>query len=307
MSQFDFGVIDPYVVDGVQLADDLNQWRDAVHSQHRGGVRPAYVVPGMDWINDAGGPTNWILNFYVSATIADKPLFNINTTTGAITLGAAMQAVTQPAADNSQLLATTAMVQAAIAAAIASALASAIPTGTVFDLLGNLTVAPAGWVLAMQGTIGNAASGATIRANADCANLFAHLWTLSNTYAPVLPAGRGASAAADFAANKTIGGLDIRGLVRATNDAEGGTAAGRLAATIGQILGEQSHTLTVGELPPHAHGVTIGQNPTPAYARVTGGDGINVSEISTNNGYGLQGLAHNNVQPTRAVTSIIKL
>jgi hypothetical protein len=89
MSQFDFGVIDPYVVDGVQLADDLNQFRDALLSYHRGGVRPAYVVPGMLWINDAGGPTNWILNVYLSPTIGDAPLFTYNTTTGAVTVSAA--------------------------------------------------------------------------------------------------------------------------------------------------------------------------------------------------------------------------
>lgn len=32
MSQYDFGTIDPYVDDGVTLADMLNNWRDAVHS-----------------------------------------------------------------------------------------------------------------------------------------------------------------------------------------------------------------------------------------------------------------------------------
>lgn len=88
MSQFDFGVIDPYVVDGVQLADDLNQFRDALLSYHRGGARPAYVVPGMLWINDAGGPTNWILNVYLSPTIGDRALFNYDTTTGNITVAA---------------------------------------------------------------------------------------------------------------------------------------------------------------------------------------------------------------------------
>ena len=88
MSQFDFGVIDPYVVDGVQLADDLNQFRDALLSYHRGGTRPPYVVAGMLWINDAGGPTNWILNVYLSPTIGDRPLFTYDTTTGNITVSA---------------------------------------------------------------------------------------------------------------------------------------------------------------------------------------------------------------------------
>jgi hypothetical protein len=89
MSQFDFGTIDPYVVDGVQLADMLNQWRDAIHSWHRGASRPTYVTPGMMWINDAGGATNWIVNVYLSPTVGDVAMFTYNTSTGAITLAAA--------------------------------------------------------------------------------------------------------------------------------------------------------------------------------------------------------------------------
>jgi hypothetical protein len=89
MSQFDFGTIDPYVVDGVQLADMLNNWRNAIHSWHRGGVRPSYVVPGMMWINDAGGAANWVVNVYLSPTVGDVAVFNYNTTTGAITVAAA--------------------------------------------------------------------------------------------------------------------------------------------------------------------------------------------------------------------------
>lgn len=89
MSQYDFGTIDPYVVDGVQLADMLNQWRDAVHSWHRGASRPSYIVPGQMWINDAGGATNWIVNVYISPTVGDLPVFTYNTTAGTITVSAA--------------------------------------------------------------------------------------------------------------------------------------------------------------------------------------------------------------------------
>ena len=61
MSQYDFGIIDPYVMVGVELADALNQWRDAIYSMQRGSVRPTFVVPGQCWINDGGGPNNWIV------------------------------------------------------------------------------------------------------------------------------------------------------------------------------------------------------------------------------------------------------
>jgi hypothetical protein len=84
--QFDFGTIDPFIVDGQTLASYLNQWRDALHSLHRGANRPPYVVPGMIWINDSGGAANWLLELYLSPTIGDVVLASFNTTTGAVVL-----------------------------------------------------------------------------------------------------------------------------------------------------------------------------------------------------------------------------
>jgi hypothetical protein len=88
MSQYDFGTIDPYVTVGVELADMLNQWRDAIYSLQRGNTRPTFVVPGQLWINDSAGPTNWQLVWFVSPTVGDVPLFSLNTTTGAVTISA---------------------------------------------------------------------------------------------------------------------------------------------------------------------------------------------------------------------------
>jgi hypothetical protein len=240
-------------------------------------------------------------------------------------------APTPATADNDTSIATTAMVQAAIAAALSTA---AFFTGELKDLAGNVA-APTGWVLAIQGTIGNAASGGTIRAHADCANLFAHLWTLTNTIAPVLPGGRGASAAADFAANKTIGGLDFRGMTRISADNLGGTASNRAPGyTIGVAAGESAHPLTIAELaqhlhradngnlamPAHSHGITRGANATGGTItpRGTYGDGTNASVSGTTENLAAtsitgqtdttgSGTAHNNMQPTRAVTTIMKL
>jgi hypothetical protein len=71
---------------------------------------------------------------------------------------------------------------------IATAIAAAIPTGVIWDYA--FASPPTGWVLA-YGTIGNAASGATNRANADTEALFTGYWNeYSNTLAPVLPGGR---------------------------------------------------------------------------------------------------------------------
>jgi hypothetical protein len=84
MSQYDWGVIDPYVVDGVQLAGMLNQWRDAIDSWHRGPARPPYVVPGMMWVDDSAGAANWLVYVYMGATVGDRPFLRYDTTTGTI-------------------------------------------------------------------------------------------------------------------------------------------------------------------------------------------------------------------------------
>lgn len=66
------------------------------------------------------------------------------------------------------------------------------------------TAADTSWVLMNDGTIGDASSGATTRANADTSALFTLLWTnVVDQWAPV-STGRGGSASADFAAHKTI-------------------------------------------------------------------------------------------------------
>ena len=118
-----------------------------------------------------------------------------------------------------------------------------------------------GWVRANGNTIGNASSSATELASATTANLFSWLWTnFSNTQCPV-SSGRGASAAADYAANKTIKLLDLRGYSGVWNgDTVGGTAGAAGAYTgvtfltgnqntAGATFGANAVTLTTAQLP----------------------------------------------------------
>lgn len=126
-----------------------------------------------------------------------------------------------------------------------------------------------GWVRDNGRSIGSATSGASERANADCQALFIWLWnTYGNTICPV-SGGRGASAAADWAANKTITLPDKRGYVVGGLDDMGNAAAGRLAdvpvvsgdvTTPGSVIGEATHALTTAELPPHDHSVFLNDN-----------------------------------------------
>lgn len=105
------------------------------------------------------------------------------------------------------------------------------------------------WVLMNDGSIGNAASAATTRANADTEDLFLLLWTnVSDTYAPV-SGGRGATAAADYAANKRL--TLPRALGRAL--AAAGAGSGLTSRALGSWLGAETHTLVTAELPAHSH------------------------------------------------------
>src|SRR5215475_5992154 len=121
----------------------------------------------------------------------------------------------------------------------------------------------AGFVRLNGRTIGNAVSGATERANADTSALFTYLWNnLTNDVAPV-SAGRGASAAADFAANKTIQLLDFRGSTVIGLDDMGNVASSSFAGLIflpgsasattpGAITGANKFVLGAGLLA-HSH------------------------------------------------------
>ncbi len=112
-----------------------------------------------------------------------------------------------------------------------------------------------GFVRANGRTIGSATSGATERANADTQALFLFLYAADANL--TVSGGRGASAAADWAANKTIALPDLKGRVPAGLDDMGGSAAGRLTATyfgatatvLGAAGGEESQTLLTANLP----------------------------------------------------------
>jgi hypothetical protein len=114
------------------------------------------------------------------------------------------------------------------------------------------TGARSGWVRANGRTIGSGASGATERANSDCQTLFEYLWNnFSNTLCAV-SGGRGANAAADFNANKTIATYSMRGRAAFGLDDMGNTAAGVIAAgtpTAVSYGGAETASIAQGNLP----------------------------------------------------------
>lgn len=185
------------------------------------------------------------------------------------------------------------------------------------------TVADSGWVMCDDGTIGSASSGATTRANADTADLFALLWdNVSDTYAPV-SGGRGANAAADFAANKTIGLTKMLGRVLGI----AGAGSGLTSRAMGQTLGEETHLLDTTEIPshthtfvgdamaPHSHTIDLGSvDAANGLARggvtLSGADDTSAVSAGTPTGTNSNtggGGAHNNMQPTSFLKAMIKL
>ena len=215
-----------------------------------------------------------------------------------------------------------------------------MPTGVILPY--GATTAPTGWVRANGRTIGNASSGGTERANADTSTLFSFLWTNYGDSVCAVSSGRGASAAADYAANKTITLPDLRGRALFGLDDMGNSAASRLGTVItsqttnGASGGTETHTLTEAQLPSHTHGAgtlsatadgghthtvsggitagsggttaTAGANTVPLGANaisVTGGSHTHaISGATASTG---SGSAHSNMPPAFLTTFIIKL
>jgi len=165
------------------------------------------------------------------------------------------------------------------------------------------TVADSGWVLMNDGTIGNASSGGTTRANADTSALFQLLWNNTLDADCTVSGGRGGSAASDFAANKTISLPKALGRALACY----GSGSGLTSRAMAKILGAETHILSTAEMPAHSHTISPdnlwrssggphnpsgsgGSVPTTVTAGTTGG-----SE------------SHNNMQPTVFLNIMIKL
>lgn len=129
-------------------------------------------------------------------------------------------------------------------------------------------IAPPNTVSANGTTVGNASSNATGSANADTYWLFVRIWTdCPNTTCALFNSSggtiaRGASANADFAANNAIATYNMNGGALMGADSQSGTTSTNLLnvpvtlgsrTVAGSVLGENLHTLSVGELAVHSH------------------------------------------------------
>lgn len=148
-------------------------------------------------------------------------------------------------------------------------------------------------------TVGDVASGGTAWASNSAAALFAWIWDrIGNAYCPV-SGGRGVSAAADFAAHKTIelpdarkryllgiGGSSLDEIVLGQDEEGGGAVDVNARASISHGHGDtgadgiHSHdtgTLQVGDAGGHSHGLTGASAGPDATVGVASGDDVDVA------------------------------
>lgn len=213
-----------------------------------------------------------------------------------------------------------------------------LQTGDMILIYG--TAARTGTVRCNGRTIGNASSGATERANDDVEDLYLLFWTVDATL--TVSTGRGASAASDFAANKTIALPDCRDRTLSALATMGNSDAGLVAdayvdggedsSDLGATAGVDDVTLSVAEMPAHAHpGTSFSGTPVPDHTHLypvgssesnanIAADGSVQSASGTTSAAGGHtpagsvtvasqggGTAHNNMAPTMFVTVLIKL
>jgi hypothetical protein len=188
-----------------------------------------------------------------------------------------------------------------------------LPTGLTLPFAG--TTAPTGWILLNGDTIGDTGSGATKTGSA-YEDLYTHLWDNFADAQCAVSTGRGASAAADWAAGKTLTILDSKGKTMVGKDS--GTFG-----TLGDTGGTETTTLTAAQsgLPAHNHSIQ--------YQASSGGGSLRVAQSSLgtsgafsddawttwatqayqmlDNASAPAGSAHTNLQPWLALNYIIKL
>lgn len=224
-----------------------------------------------------------------------------------------------------------------LAAADRDALGALLGLFTTGDVKWSYTILPpSGWITVstVGGTIGNAASAASIRANEDTKDLWKLIYAnVVDAYAPVT-GGRTGNAENDFNAGKKLA-LYLTGRVPV---GAGNGAAGITTRAQGVLAGAETHTLIVSELASHYHSAAI-YDPTHTHgtagnilqtagtfwynARIDFGQqifygAVSVSGAATgvrvNSSNGLDTTysqggngAHNNIQPSIALYAHVKL
>lgn len=169
------------------------------------------------------------------------------------------------------------------------------PVGSVTQYIG--TTAPTGWLLLDGDTIGDSGSGAT-QTSADYQTLYELFWdSMADAQAPV-STGRGGSAAADWAAGKTLTMPDARGRAAIGTGTGGGlTARTHGDASLGAedaIVVTHTHTDTfsVDSDGAHTHQLALGDGTADGVTRAVGNTNDSTASNTTTNQDAISAGAH---------------
>ena len=193
------------------------------------------------------------------------------------------------------------------------------PSGHVGDIIYSAANSREGWLIAAGLTIGLTAGQ---RQGAQYQDLFNLLWGAGAAFA--VSGGRGASAAADWAGNKSIATPDLRGRAVAGRDNLNGAARNLVTAaaadTMGGVTGTETVTLAETHLPNISGGFQIRRiedadiiTDLRAPFSTVRGDGSFTWARATNSQFRQRvnfnfggGRAHNNMSPTMFLNAFIK-
>ena len=181
---------------------------------------------------------------------------------------------------------------------------------------------PTKWYVCAGGTVGSASSGGTLIAAAGASTLFGYLWdNFSNTVLAIQDSSgvattRGASAAADFAANKRMPVPDLRDRTIFGWGSMGGSSANRLTGLItggidgdvfGATGGEEAHALTSAENGPHTHAQTVTESGAGSSQKAPLKEALDspTNEAAVATGSSGSGTPHNTVPPGMVLNYII--
>ena len=152
-------------------------------------------------------------------------------------------------------------------------------TGDLKNRLGDSEVS--GWRICNGKSIGSSTSGADY-ANSNAQALFEYLWQAMPGL--TVSGGRGASALADWSANKRLSLPDFRGYVLAGLDDMGGTTAvGRLSGltSLEARIGSATRTLAANNIPEMSFTTDPGGGSTVSY---DGANGMNIYDFGSGTG-----------------------
>ena len=178
-----------------------------------------------------------------------------------------------------------------------------LPTGVCVYTLDN--VAPDGWIMADDGTIGSSSSGAS-HAGDETRDLFYLLWSLPSTSVYTATGNlrdKGSTPDIDWNANARLSLPKTYGRVLGV----AGAGEGLTNRLTGSTTGNETHTLTVEEIPAHTHPSINSSGAGYAKGGGSGSGPFVIARGSTTGGSTGGGQAHSIMQPTTFMNLMIKL